>query len=92
MAATAAAPARFERRHITALPGGRCRVRVARTAAEVEALRSAGVSSGGARGATLYVTLEPCCTHGRTPPCTDAILRAGIARVFYAAAEKVLVD
>jgi diaminohydroxyphosphoribosylaminopyrimidine deaminase / 5-amino-6-(5-phosphoribosylamino)uracil reductase len=33
------------------------------------------------RGATLYVTLEPCCHHGRTPPCTDAILAAGIARV-----------
>ncbi len=33
------------------------------------------------RGATLYVTLEPCCHHGRTPPCTEAILEAGIARV-----------
>ena len=33
------------------------------------------------RGATLYVTLEPCCHHGKTPPCTDAILAAGIARV-----------
>ena len=30
------------------------------------------------KGATLYVTLEPCCTHGRTPPCTDAIMAAGI--------------
>jgi diaminohydroxyphosphoribosylaminopyrimidine deaminase / 5-amino-6-(5-phosphoribosylamino)uracil reductase len=44
--------------------------------AEIEALR--GVD---ARGATLYVTLEPCCTHGRTPPCTEAIIRAGVARV-----------
>jgi diaminohydroxyphosphoribosylaminopyrimidine deaminase/5-amino-6-(5-phosphoribosylamino)uracil reductase len=35
-------------------------------------------------GATLYVTLEPCCHTGRTPPCTDAILRAGIARVVFA--------
>ncbi len=46
--------------------------------AEVHALAAAGES---ARGATLYVTLEPCCHHGKTPPCTDAILRAGIRRV-----------
>jgi len=37
------------------------------------------------RGATLYVTLEPCCTHGRTPPCTDAIIAVGIRRVVVAA-------
>ena len=36
---------------------------------------------GAARGATLYVTLEPCAHHGRTPPCTDAIVAAGVARV-----------
>jgi diaminohydroxyphosphoribosylaminopyrimidine deaminase/5-amino-6-(5-phosphoribosylamino)uracil reductase len=46
--------------------------------AEVMALREAGVR---ARGATLYVTLEPCNHHGRTPPCVDAVLRAGIVRV-----------
>ncbi|MGL4419572.1 MAG: bifunctional diaminohydroxyphosphoribosylaminopyrimidine deaminase/5-amino-6-(5-phosphoribosylamino)uracil reductase RibD, partial [Gemmataceae bacterium] len=46
--------------------------------AEVHALAEAGAI---ARGATLYVTLEPCCHHGKTPPCTGAILAAGIARV-----------
>jgi diaminohydroxyphosphoribosylaminopyrimidine deaminase/5-amino-6-(5-phosphoribosylamino)uracil reductase len=46
--------------------------------AEVEALAEAGEA---ARGATLYVTLEPCAHHGRTPPCTEAILAAGVARV-----------
>lgn len=46
--------------------------------AEPHALGQAG---GAARGATLYVTLEPCCHHGRTPPCTDAIIRSGVARV-----------
>ncbi len=54
----------------TAPPGG--------PHAEVAALAVAGAS---ARGATLYTTLEPCAHHGRTPPCTDAIVEAGIARV-----------
>jgi diaminohydroxyphosphoribosylaminopyrimidine deaminase/5-amino-6-(5-phosphoribosylamino)uracil reductase len=49
--------------------------------AEVEALADAGPR---ARGATLYVTLEPCCHHGRTPPCTDAILKSEIREVQYA--------
>ncbi len=46
--------------------------------AEIDALRAAGDK---AHGGTLYVTLEPCCHHGKTPPCTDAILAAGIRRV-----------
>ena len=46
--------------------------------AEIHALRAAGAQ---ARGATMYCTLEPCCHHGRTGPCTEAIAAAGIARV-----------
>ena len=49
--------------------------------AEVVALKKAGAK---ACGATLYVTLEPCCHWGKTPPCTDAILAAGISRVIVA--------
>lgn len=49
--------------------------------AEVDALRHAGPR---AKDATLYVTLEPCCHFGKTPPCTDAILAAGLARVVVA--------
>src|SRR5437588_3618624 len=49
--------------------------------AEIEALRAAQKRGHNAEGATLYVTLEPCCTHGRTPPCTEAIIAAGIRRV-----------
>ena len=52
--------------------------------AEVAAIKSAGESLV---GSTLYVTLEPCAAQGRTPPCTEAILRAGIARVVYAAGD-----
>jgi diaminohydroxyphosphoribosylaminopyrimidine deaminase/5-amino-6-(5-phosphoribosylamino)uracil reductase len=48
--------------------------------AEVDALRNCSDP----RGATMYVTLEPCCHHGRTPPCVDAIRDAGIARVVIA--------
>ncbi len=49
--------------------------------AEVEALRSAGES---VRGATLFVTLEPCCHHGKTGPCSQAVIEAGISRVVIA--------
>lgn len=52
--------------------------------AEIEALQVAGPR---ARGATLYVTLEPCCHHGKTPPCVDAILASGARRVVAAMAD-----
>ena len=54
--------------------------------AEIEALRAVKKTDR-TRGATLYVTMEPCCTHGRTPPCTDAIVKAGIASVVVGATD-----
>ena len=55
--------------------------------AEIEAFRDAQKRGHNPRGATLYVTLEPCSTHGRTPPCTDAIIAAGIKRVVVGTAD-----
>ena len=52
--------------------------RVGEAHAEIHALQQAGER---AAGATAYVTLEPCCHHGRTPPCTDGLIEAGVARV-----------
>jgi len=49
--------------------------------AEIEALRDVARRGENPKGATLYVTLEPCSTHGRTPPCCDAINAAGIKQV-----------
>ena len=55
--------------------------------AEIEALRDAQKRGRNPRGATLYVTLEPCCTHGRTPPCTAAIISAGIKKIVIGATD-----
>ena len=61
--------------------------RAGRPHAEIEELRDAQKRGHSPSGATLYVTLEPCSTHGRTPPCTDAIIAAGIKRVVIGATD-----
>ncbi|MBU6378682.1 MAG: bifunctional diaminohydroxyphosphoribosylaminopyrimidine deaminase/5-amino-6-(5-phosphoribosylamino)uracil reductase RibD, partial [Gammaproteobacteria bacterium] len=67
--------------HGDALIGEGWHQRAGQPHAEVYALREAGAR---ARGATAFVTLEPCNHHGRTPPCTEALIAAGVGRVVYA--------
>jgi diaminohydroxyphosphoribosylaminopyrimidine deaminase/5-amino-6-(5-phosphoribosylamino)uracil reductase len=63
----------------TQLPGG--------NHAEIQALQDAAAKGHDVRGATVYVTLEPCSHFGRTPPCADALVRAGVAKVVAAMAD-----
>ena len=53
--------------------------------AEIEALRSASASGADLAKATIYITLEPCSTHGRTPPCAEALIAARLGRVVWGA-------
>ncbi|NJO71745.1 MAG: bifunctional diaminohydroxyphosphoribosylaminopyrimidine deaminase/5-amino-6-(5-phosphoribosylamino)uracil reductase RibD [Oscillatoriales cyanobacterium RM1_1_9] len=55
--------------------------------AEIEAIRDAQARGASLRGATVYVTLEPCCTQGRTPPCTEALIEQKVSCVVVAATD-----
>ena len=57
-------------------------------AGQPHAEREALAAAGDARGATIYITLEPCSTQGRTPPCTQGLINAGIARIVYACVDR----
>ena len=52
--------------------------------AEIQALKDAQKKGQDVTGSTAYVTLEPCCHHGKTPPCTDSLIKAKVARVIAA--------
>ncbi|TWU18138.1 Riboflavin biosynthesis protein RibD [Allorhodopirellula heiligendammensis] len=64
--------------------GRGCHERFGEAHAEVNALHDCLQNGHDAKGATAYVTLEPCCHHGKTPPCADALIAAGLARVVIA--------
>ena len=76
-----------ERNDLLAVEGDDPVDRAGEPHAEIEALRDAKGKGNKASGATLYVTLEPCCTTGRTPPCTEAIIASGIKRVVVGATD-----
>jgi diaminohydroxyphosphoribosylaminopyrimidine deaminase/5-amino-6-(5-phosphoribosylamino)uracil reductase len=52
--------------------------------AEINALEDCKKKGASPQGATMYITLEPCCHYGKTPPCTDAIIAAGLAKIVIA--------